>query len=69
MREDETLKVISFHELVFESDSKAAIDEVNSTAPSWAPHGQLLEELKRIININNHWTISFKPRKRNKAAH
>lgn len=39
---------LSLHELIFECDAKSTIEEVNLTETSWAPYGQLLEEMKSI---------------------
>lgn len=53
----------------FEGDAKPVTEEVNAKEDSQAPHRQLIEKVKKLCKCDSNQTISFVPRKGNKAAH
>lgn len=47
-------------DVTFEEDAKKVIDEVNNAEENWAPHGQLIEEIRyfsRGKKVKNLFTV------------
>ncbi|XP_035547368.1 uncharacterized protein LOC118348906 [Juglans regia] len=60
---------LQWNKVIFEGDAMGIIDAVNRQNCCWEWHGQVVEDIKLILQNRPNWSIRYTNRKCNRVAH
>ncbi|GLT61043.1 hypothetical protein SLA2020_337780 [Shorea laevis] len=55
--------------IILEGDSLQVVKAVAATSPNWSRHGQIIEDIKIVLQGLGSWQICHTKRENNYAAH